>query len=384
MFGVEDGFDIVIGNPPHGADLSKYINTILPFFDFYDSRKNSASFFICVSSKLLKQKGISAYIIPKSLSFVEGWKKTREFICDKNQLIVALDISKSFENVLLEQVVIIYKKLKNNKNYQIKIGCGWNKSINILGRVEKNLIKKLDIIPCYLDDLKLAILNKLQAGSIPLSKISKTFRGLPWQRKVGNTGEPILRGKNIGKYFIKGEIDKISLTEKDKSIKKVCLLKQPKIVSQNIVAHVMSPYDHIIIMATLDKNGILTLDTCMNTILTDHKFSYEYILAILNSQLASWFYYWFVYNRAIRTMDFDKYYIGKLPIKILSETDVCYTKIISLVNEILDITKDRENYVNNTDLQLQVKILEKEINNAIYEIYNLTEKEIKIIERGII
>jgi PIN domain nuclease of toxin-antitoxin system len=40
---------------------------------------------------------------------------------------------------------------------------------------------------------------------------------------------------------------------------------RPKIISQNIVAHVMKPFDRIIIMATYDKEGYLTLDTVMNT-----------------------------------------------------------------------------------------------------------------------
>lgn len=104
-------FDIVIGNPPHGANISGYLKKLESLYKNYDSRKNSASFFISLTDKLLKPYGISAYIIPKSLTYVDGWKPMRDFIIKQNSLLLVLDISKSFENVLLEQVVIIYKKI---------------------------------------------------------------------------------------------------------------------------------------------------------------------------------------------------------------------------------------------------------------------------------
>ncbi len=366
----EGGFDIVIGNPPHGADLSDYLDKITPYYDYYDSRKNSASFFMFLVNKFLKKDGVCAYIIPKSLSFVEGWHPPRNFIVNKNFLLVTLDISKSFENVRLEQVVVIYKNAIPSNNYRIKIGCGWSKSIKVIGYVEKSLVEQLDIIPCYLDEQKLRIFEKLQKDSILLSHISRTFRGLPWQRKVSSKGASVLRGKNITRYGIKDSIDKIALSLKDKRNKKVLALKHKKIVSQNIVAHVMNPYDHIIVMATLDKEGLLTLDTCMNTILTDSNFTYEYILALLNSTLASWFYYWFVYNRAIRTMHFDEYYLGKLPVKKIPLKE--QEDFASLVNEILSIkSKNPESDTSS---------IEKEIDQRIYQLYGLNEDEIYLIE----
>jgi len=372
MLGVRNGFDIVIGNPPHGADMSKYLEQIKFSHKYYDTRKNSASFFIACASSLLKYNGIATYIIPKSLSFVEGWEPTRNFILSKNKLLVVLDISKSFENVLLEQIVIIFKNFSVKDNYIIKTGSGWNKSINIISKIEKSIIETLGVIPCYLEPIKLKIFNKLINGSVKLSSISKTFRGMPWQKKIGSHGEPILRGRDIGRFFIRDGLDKISLKPYEKN-KKILGLKQKKIVAQNIVAHVMNPYDHIIIMATLDTKGILTLDTCMNTFITNPKYTYEYILSILNSKLASWYYYWFVYNRAIRTMHFDEYYIGKLPIKEISLEE--QNQYIELVNEILNL-KSQNNNADTTHLENQIDTL-------IYKTYGLDETDVKIINNSI-
>ncbi|MCD6450793.1 MAG: hypothetical protein J7L64_00275, partial [Acidobacteria bacterium] len=137
------------------------------------------------------------------------------------------------------------------------------------------------------------------------------------------------------------------------------------------------PYDRIIIMATMDNQGFLSVDTVMNTILTTSQFRYEYILALINSTLASWFYYWFVYNRAVRTMHFDSYYMGKLPIKLISIKN--QQPFINLVNKILSLTQS-EDYLENPQKQAKVKEYERQIDQLVYELYGLTEEEINIVE----
>ena len=376
MFGITDGFDIVIGNPPYGIKIKNFDKNR---YKYFDKQKNSASLFMELATHLTKQEGIIAYIVPKSLTFSEGWQKTRELILDENTLKIIVDVSKAFERVKLEQVIVIYEKRKEKSNYEFFTGNNWNSEIKLAGLATKSLAQKLNIIPIYLDKGKLSILEKLLNDTILLDTISKTFRGLPYQRKISkNSNFPILRGKNIKKYAIYGEIDKVYLTEKELDNKKVKEILKPKIISQNIVAHVINPYDKIIIMATFDKDGILTLDTVMNTFIVNKDFTYQYILALLNSKLAEWYFYWFVYNRAIRTMHFDKYYMGKLPVKNISIND--QKPFIELVDKILELT-NKENYKYNPDLQQKVQEYNNQIDQLVYKLYNLTEEEIKLIER---
>ncbi|WP_051524385.1 Eco57I restriction-modification methylase domain-containing protein [Sulfurihydrogenibium subterraneum] len=378
MFGVEDGFDIVIGNPPYGVKVEKF-NSQSQYYKFYDKQKNSASFFIEKASEIVKNKGIVAYIVPKSLTFSEGWYKTRELILNENTLKTIIDVSKAFERVRLEQVIIIYEKYKSEKDYKFLTGDNWISKIEIKGYSTKSLAQNLNTIPVYIDDEKLKILNKLLKDSIMLDSISETSRGLPFQRKISKNGNLyILRGKNIKKYAIYGELDKISLTTEELRKKKVKEILKPKIISQNIVAHVMNPYDRIIIMATLDKEGILTLDTVMNTFITNQNYSYQYILALLNSKLAEWYFYWFVFNRAIRTMHFDKYYMGKLPVKKITLDQ--QKPFIDLVDKILELTS-KPDYETNPTLQQKVNEYSSQIDQLVYQLYNLTDEEIERIER---
>ncbi|GAK58481.1 hypothetical protein U27_05455 [Candidatus Vecturithrix granuli] len=367
MFGLQEGFDMVIGNPPYGAELDK--KQVETFYHYFDRQKNSASFFLEVASKLVTKRGIVTYIVPKSLSFSEGWKKTRELLTHYNQLHILTDISKAFENVLLEQIIVSYIKTQKD-HYQFSTGEGWGLEIRIISKTPNILAKEFDILPVYIDNVKYHILEKIKNRSIFLSKISETFRGLPFQSKLTEQGEPILRGKNIGKYRIYGDFDRIDLSPDLGHTKKIENVLKPKIVSQNIIAHVMNPTDRIIIMATIDNRPYLTLDTVMNTVLRTQDYTLEYIVALLNSQLAAWFYYWFVFNRAIRTMHFDKYYIGKLPVPQISVSE--QQAFIALVDQILAAKQQHPN--------ADAHALEAEIDRRVYALYGLTEAEIALVE----
>jgi len=332
--------------------------------------------------EILKQEGILAFVIPKSITFVKSWEKPRTLIYKNNKLLVLIDITKAFENVRLEQVILISQKGKNFNGYEYKAGEYWDDEIKIINTVKTSVADKLGILPIYINDDKLKILEKMLKDSILLGHISETQRGLPFQRKISNNekGIEIVRGSNIGKYIIYKPLDKVLLTREELNSKRVKKLLRSKIISQNIVAHVMNPFDRIIIMATYDTQGLLTLDTVMNTFLTNSLYPYEYILGIINSRLAEWFYYWFVYNRAVRTMHFDENYLGRLPIKKLnSETQPLADQIVQKVQEILTLTQSPD-FETSQEKQQKVKELERQIDQLVYKLYGLTEEEIKIIE----
>ncbi len=369
MFGLVDGFDVVIANPPYGADLEEDdIEKLANNYEFYDRQKNSASFFLELAARLTSPKrGVITYIVPKSLSFSEGWKKTRDLVSINNRLIAIVDVSKAFEDVLLEQVIVCFRAQKPSTAYSFAVGEGWSSTVSIFSALSNELISQLDLLPVYIDRDKTVIYKKLKSNSISLSQVSDTFRGLPIQKLVSKRGKDILRGKNIGKYSVYGDIDKVTLDAK--SAKKAQEIMKDKIISQRIVAHVINPVERIIIMATIDTKPYLTLDTVMNTIIKDSRFQMKYILALLNSTLASWFYYWFVYNRAIRTMDFDKYYIGKLPIK----------NITSAEQKSFCVVVDKIHGLNHEDDEKRQELMRR-IDQMVYDLYDLIKEEINIIE----
>ena len=103
------------------------------------------------------------------------------------------------------------------------------------------------------------------------------------------------------------------------------------------------------------------------------------ILGLLNSRLAE-FYYQIVCP--IRQNSY-KFYAGTflktLPICKNMEKKEIQKPIIQLVDQILSITKD-DDYLNNPNKQAKVNKLEKEIDQLVYNLYELTNEEIKIVE----
>jgi len=115
-----------------------------------------------------------------------------------------------------------------------------------------------------------------------------------------------------------------------------------------------------------------------NGILKDKKYDLKYVLALLNSNI-------FQFLMKLNTFDKTKgaftkariYHYYKLPIKKIEIGS--QKKFIQRVDQILSITKTKC-YLDNPDKQAKVKRLEKEIDQLVYKLYDLTPEEIKIIE----
>lgn len=377
-----DNFDIVIGNPPYGAELSKeerdFISKKYPSASSY---KNSALIFIELAYNLVKKGGYIGLIVPKSLAFSQKWKSCREPI--KKDLIKIVDVSKAFEGVLLEQVIIILKKGSNKKSYIID-------NINSPGKdtveVDKKYIDSTDsiIIHRSLDDLK--ILERVNKDRVYLKDISKTSRGLPFQRYLTKNKSKyrVYRGKNIGRFLLRENNEFLPVDKIDLNNEKVKFLLQPKIISQRIVAHVTRPTDHIIIMSALDKKGVLSVDTVENTVLDDKNYPLELITCLFNSKFVSWYAYRFIFGKAIRTMDFDDYYVGKIPIpkKLTNES-----KFIHLAYKMIELNTKLESVSKHSDeenrIRREISKTDDEIDELIYKLYGLSKNEISIIKDSI-
>jgi len=375
------GFDVIIGNPPYGAELNEiekdYISNR---FKYASSNKNTALIFIEKSLELLKDKGYFGMIVPKSLAFSQVWNSGRELI--KDNLIKVVDVSKAFEDVLLEQMIIILSKSRETTYYTLEdIYSGENININ------KKYIESTDSIILHEDVKDFKIFEKMNLSSKYLSDITKTSRGLPLQKYLikEKTKYPIIRGKNISRYNYRESEEYLPDELIARNNNKVKFLQQPKIISQRIVAHVTKPKDHIIIMSAIDNTLLLTVDTVENTILTDKTYSLEFVLCLLNSILISWYAYRYIFSKAIRTMDFDNYYIGKIPIPNIKIENNAF---INLVNKRLSINKRLKEIGNKkTDernrIQEEIKNIDHQIDDLVYTIYGITEDEKEIIESSL-
>jgi len=99
MFGIADGFDIVLGNPPYVFGGSKGISReekhiYKKLYVSGSNKINLFTLFIERGSALLRSQGILSYILPNTLLRVTSYGNARRFIVDNLCIreIVDLDI----------------------------------------------------------------------------------------------------------------------------------------------------------------------------------------------------------------------------------------------------------------------------------------------------
>jgi hypothetical protein len=96
------------------------------------------------------------------------------------------------------------------------------------------------------------------------------------------------------------------------------MYREEKGILQRIVAHVTKPFPRIIIMASIDDTGSLTVNTLTDFV--GKQVSTAFLVAIMNSRFTSWYAYDFIFNRAVRSMDLYPAYVGRIPIRRISFT----------------------------------------------------------------
>jgi len=412
-FGVEHGFDLVIGNPPHGK--VKSTNPIYTYsFDTYykDIVKgvtNFASLFIKRGIDILRKdgKGYLAFVMPKSFTFAESFTLIREYIRKNCQIISLTDLGKAWDEVGLEQIIIILRKLavgeKTSKN-EIKINTDI-KDIDFieLGMFNTHFISSkrfnsLSIYPMYLTDEIYPIFQKMRKNTIHLGKITHSFRGFGIQNKakkankrIDNDWVPMIRGKKIKRWMIKPDYEWINL--KDPVIPKRDKYKwmfNDKIIVKRLVSSKVK-FD-----ATFDDSyskdndhPFFNVDTITNVILLDDykdTFDYYYILGILNSNLMTIYLRDFIFNRAVLTMDLDKPYIGQIPIKkIEMSIQKSIRKIVMKIMKIVEIIHSKDFSIRSqedkTKINKTLNSLKLKLNKTIYNLYELSTDEVEYLEK---
>ena len=364
--GVFVGFDVVIGNPPYGVKLSTTEKDILnEIYEF--NTTETAILFIKKGWDLLHKRGYQSYIIPKSYTFASNYAKIREFTI--NNLISLVDCGKVWPDVKLEVCIFILTKISETEIYsshKVKI---LDNQVIFQGYLHKQLAKKFNFLINGLSKEEIKIGLKILETCLTLNDISTNQRGAMIQELVSDEGDrDVIGGAEVQQYGIKGIKGKVYL--KDVNEEKA-FIHQNSLLVQNIIAHIENPYDHIKITGTIpDRNDYILVDT-INQITLNKNLTPELIWSILHSTLINWYIYRFIFAKAIRTMHFDNTTTSRIPIPRVINLDI-QKFLYELVNKILTSKK--------SDPKADTTALETEIDQLVYQLYELTAEEIKIIE----
>ncbi|MFH1097428.1 MAG: TaqI-like C-terminal specificity domain-containing protein, partial [Candidatus Desantisbacteria bacterium] len=153
----------------------------------------------------------------------------------------------------------------------------------------------------------------------------------------------------------------------------------------NIAYHPVFEKEKLVWLSISDKPAF-ALDTkrmyvtAPAYIMTSNEGLNKYLLALLNSKTLEWYLDKVSSSTGQGTNQWSKIFVEQLPICRISFEE--QKPFIELVNRILPLTQS-EDYPSNPPKQSQVKALEQEIDQMVYQLYNLTDEEIRIVKEGV-
>jgi len=384
------GFDVIIGNPPyvrpHNLDektkrfLWKNSAVIKAKGDLYAA-------FIEKGIQLMKEKGILSFIVPHTWLSLESFSDLRDYILNTCKIkSVIICPRKVFQDAEVETLIFVFEKCSNEtfrKNNLIQIfQIEDNKNIIFKGKRSQKLYYFDRIFDISTGESN-KIVSKLDKIDSKLKAYTNFFYGLKTaddqkflttDPKNSSDYKKILRRRDFGRYktLFRGEYVyyKPELMIKNRSTARPGEPKrfeEDKIIIMDIAKKLVCTYDKekyyvkdALILKAKNKN-----------------ISLKYLVALINSNLLNYY-----YTQKYKVLSVAKNAFLELPILIQEKQ---FSKFDRLVDEILILNK-RLNELGGklTDERLkltkEIQKVDDNINAAVYKLYNITDKEKKIIE----
>jgi len=426
------GFDCVIGNPPYVnaknlvylfKDEREYLNgskkyeTLYQKWDIYIP-------FIEKSLKLLNKNGLTSMIIPYPFVNQMYAKVLRRFILEKYNLVSITDLSskKIFKDASVVNCIYVISNSKGvNKvdirtiNNSYKINKSTTKTYNELiqnkntfvWNIKKEVKINFDIASNKLGDI--CFISKGLVLNADEKKAKGEFKKKDLisdsQTEINN--KRYIEAKDIDRYII----NRIRWLEWNTK-------RVPKLISRPTFPQLYETDKILInkignIKAALDNENIYCDQTIRIAVLwknikgienrsinnsvkkfsklsrnelekISENFFEKYLLAILNSKVSN-----YILNqiRGTGNIDINPEYLKNIPIPKLDfsnpEEVAKHDKLVALVENMLELQKKYRDARMERDKEIyerQIKIVDVQIDRLVYELYGLTEEEMKVVE----
>ncbi|WQV55741.1 class I SAM-dependent DNA methyltransferase [Helicobacter pylori] len=413
--------------------------------DFYNSSSDIYTYFFALAFNLLKEKGFSAFITSNKYARAKYGAKLREWLLKKTTIVSYMELNalKVFESATVDTSIMNFIKqaplkesgfkyyeptpddkndLKSTPSLLMRQNALQTESFIFANTTLLDLRDKMEKSGTPLKDWGIQIYRGILTGCneafiIPTEKrdeilkncddAQKDEKGMSERERTKELIKPILRGKDIKRYSyewadlwviatfpsVKLDIDdypslKTYLSQFrpkiDQSGEKGCRKKTSNqwFETQDTIAYHGDFEKEKIVWASVGFveycmiPGLLILDT--NYFFEVSKFgnTKNYLLGLLNSKLLT---FWLKLKNTplgdIGAYRNYKYNIMELPmVKITAKNKKIADKVTDCAERILK-SKEKDPKANTQEL-------EKEIDALVYQLYHLTDEEIKTIEDG--
>lgn len=361
-----NGVDIIVGNPPYvfirgmkldATEKKFYIEKYLSEFKSLTSGKakqsgkiNLYSLLIIRSIELVKKNGSIGFIAPNTLLRTTTNDILRQLIVHKTYIEEIVDLEAGvFKGVTASTIIMILRKGLNYEKKLTTIRINVNDLLK--NEFKSHQIKqskfKDNIICCFnihVNPEFQKIFEGMVKNTFKLGDVSKeVIEGLVTRKKdnlfIKNPDHPLakklLRGKDIDKYVINWKPGQYIIFDPNKlhRSRPVYVHEAPeKLIIQRIGGGeypLRVAYDDEQFYIFASTNAIILKE---NPKIEGIRYSYKYILAVLNSKLMNSYYLLNYSNRSSLTVNISKTFLEGLPIKKVSEeTQELFNKIVDFI-----------------------------------------------------
>jgi hypothetical protein len=362
MFGVER-FDVVIGNPPYVNIRKLDKNLKVKYQESFISASGQYDLYVLFIERALllskKNSGLVSFITPNKFLISGYGNGIRKIIAEKSCLKNFIDYSKEkiFETASVYPVVFL---LQNTACQKIESEQSDYNLLRVFGLENTDpIISKLEDVKTTLGDL-CVIKEAIHTGNIREKLISKS--------KIDDNHYKLLRGKDCGRYTISwdglyvnyGYVPNKNAGEYANLIDKDFFLKE-KLFLREIALTPTSVYDNA---------GFFSLNKAYVINAKIPELNLKFINGVLNSRLIAYFFEKKFGDIRVGGgyLQFKKQFTTQIPIITSGEQVENISKIVEKVIE-----------EKRVDSKADTTQLEKEIDELVMDLYNLTGEEKKII-----
>jgi len=377
------GFDVVIGNPPYILVQSLGDQNI---FNYYSQTFKTATYkidtyalFYELGTSLLSTNSLLCFITPNTLLKNKHSKELRQLILSNSLVEIINFYTQVFEDASVDTLILMLSKNNQPNPNNSFVFSAYRKNVFDLFKTEKvyhlqgDFIKGNYELELDIDTSLRKLLTKIEFDTKPLSFYGRSYFGIQTfdrkdfvsKTKIDENYYPVIDGGNVKRYRYEPNTEFVSF--KKESIKSggdPLVYKKHRIVVRQI---------GIFPEGTIVEPNIMTLNTIYNIYLHyEDIHRLRFLLSLINSKLFQFYWLKKYYDNKATFPKIKKEPIESFPIKFAD------TKIImkhsELVLEIL-ANKLQDNSADTSDLESQ-------IDQLVYQLYDLTEEEIKIVENG--
>ena len=371
------GFDVVIGNPPYVNMVNLPERQRNYFKERYYVTKNKTdlyAFFLEKNSSLLKKGGYFSFIFPHTWSSTTSFEQLRRHLISNYRLDYLIDLPHGiFQDAVVKTNILggCYGEYFNGLHI-------YNSNFDLKTYIPKDVILNDPLLSInfnwnnnsYSIENKIFNKSKLLRTCIKFSRGIKTSddRRFISHTQINEEYKKVIRGRNIKGYTINYTNEFIWYRPDLMKEKKGCLPHSKEVfeVEEKLITQRINSSGQLLV--AYDNEEYYCLDTINISTWYDKKFNLKYILVIMNSKIINW---WF--NDKYKMPTISGYELDSIPIKELNITD--QQPFIEKADLMLSLNKEMQEISAKFQRTLERKFELETLSKKLQDWYNLTYKD---------